>query len=345
MSHASALPATGFVEAALDAGFVSAGVAPAGRAARATFFEQWLEQGRHGTMGWLAAHKAVRVDSTVLLPGGRSVLCVADRYPAEPEPAHIPGRGRIARYARGHDYHKHMKRRLHALCDAFSDRHPGETFRAFVDTAPLLEREVAAAAGLGAIGKNTMLIQQGVGSWLLLGEIVTTAHITPTPVAAEDPCGTCTRCIDACPTDALTPFAMDASRCVSYLTIEHRETIDASLHGGLGDWVFGCDICQEVCPHNQPTDRTRDAAVDGAYGTREGNISLLEVLRWSDDDRIAAVGGTSATRAKVDMWRRNAAIVARNGLDATPDADLAHALDAIAADPAEPDMVRQAASR
>ncbi len=332
------------MEACIRAGFVSAGVAPAGRAARADFFEAWLAQGHHGTMAWMAAHDLVRVDSTQLLPGAQSVLCVADRYPAEPEWALEPGKGRIARYARGRDYHKLMKRRLHGLCDAFREQHPGESFRACVDTAPLLEREAAAAAGLGAIGKNTMLIEQGTGSWLLLGAIVTTVDIASTPSYAEDPCGTCTRCIDACPTDALTPFAMDATRCVSYLTIEHRDVIDASLHEGLQDWVFGCDICQEVCPHNQPTHRTRSATVNEAYGTHDGSVDLLSVLRWSDEDRVKAVGGTSATRAKLDMWRRNAAIVARNQLMTTPDAALSQVLDGIAVDPDEPDMVRQAAS-
>jgi epoxyqueuosine reductase len=200
---------------------------------------------------------------------------------------------------------------------------------------------VAEAAGIGAVGKNTMLIQQGVGSWILLGEIVTTLEIQSNAAIPADPCGTCTRCIDACPTDALSPFAMDATRCISYLTIEHRDVIDRTLHAGMGEWIFGCDICQEVCPHNQPTVRTEEAAVEPSSGSRAGALALLEVLNWSAEDRIAAVGGTSATRAKLDMWRRNAAIALRN---AGVDVDTAARLDAIAADADEVEMVRDAAA-
>jgi len=325
----------------LDAGFAAAGIARAGRAERAGFFEQWIESGRHGSMAWMADHVDVRVDTTELLPDARSVLCVADRYPGGPDAANA-GLGRIARYARGRDYHKGMKKRLHALCDTFKARWPEHEFRACVDTAPVLEREVAEAAGIGAVGKNTMLIQQGVGSWILLGEIVTTLEIEPNATVPTDPCGTCTRCIDACPTDALSPFAMDATRCISYLTIEHRDVIDRTLHAGMGAWIFGCDICQEVCPHNQQTTRTVEAPVEPSSGSRAGALALLDVLDWSAEDRIAAVGGTSATRAKLDMWRRNAAIALRNG---GPDAATAARLDAIAADTSEVEMVRDAATR
>lgn len=294
-------------------------------------------------MGWMAEHVDVRIDPGLLLPGARSVLCVADRYDGDQDETPARGLGRIARYARGRDYHRHMKKRLHVLCDAFGDAHGGHTFKACVDTAPLLEREVAAMAGLGAIGKNTLLIQQGVGSWLLLGEIVTTLAIEPTVVSAIDPCGSCTRCIDACPTSALTPFAMDATRCVSYLTIEHRGTIDPSLHAGMGDWIFGCDICQEVCPHNQQTDRTLHAESNPVYATHPGALNLLEVLDWDEPARIKALAGTSATRAKLDMWRRNAAIAARNQLKTHADASLSAKLDYMAQDPLESDMVRSAA--
>lgn len=318
-------------------------MAPAGPSARADFFEAWLAAGRHGTMDWMARHVPLRTDPAALVPGASSVLCVADRYgPPEDEPLQ-PGHGRIARYAQGRDYHRHMKRRLHALCDALRSSHPDDTFRACVDTAPVLERELAAAAGLGNIGRNTMLIQQGVGSWLLLGEIITTARFESTAATPEDPCGTCTRCLDACPTDALTAFELDASRCISYLTIEHRGSIDEGFHEAIGEWIFGCDICQEVCPHNQPTNRTLDAPVDEAYSERSASLGLLDVLRWGPQDRIAALAGTSATRASLDMWRRNAAIAARNQLDRTPDAELSSMLDELSGDPHAPEMVRQAA--
>ncbi|MCH2135519.1 MAG: tRNA epoxyqueuosine(34) reductase QueG [Phycisphaerales bacterium] len=338
---------------------MAAGVATAGRSHRAQAFEGWLERGHHGSMAWMERNVQVRVDHRLLLEGARSVLCVADRYPGMPDAPTAPGQGRVARYARGRDYHRHMKKRLHALCDGFSAEHQGQCFRACVDTAPILERDTAAAAGLGAVGKNTMLIQEGVGSWLLLGEIVTTALIEPTGVPPSDPCGTCTRCIDACPTDALTPFALDASKCISALTIEHRGVIDANLHEAMGDWIFGCDICQEVCPHNQPTQRTSDAAVHDAYRGGAPSLELLAVLQWGEADRIQALAGTSATRATLDMWRRNAAIAGRNALcehsssspseaqahpSELPSEVLAEALDALAADGREPEMIRQAAS-
>ena len=291
-------------------------------------------------MAWLAEHVDVRIDPRVLLEGARSVLCVADRYDGSPDD--VPeGHGRIARYARGRDYHKIMKQRLHALCDRFAAAHPDHTFRACVDTAPVMERALAELAGIGRVGKNTMLIQQGTGSWVLLGEIVTTLAIEPTPAAQDDPCGTCTRCIDACPTDALTPWALDARRCISALTIEHREAIDASLQPQMGDWIFGCDICQEVCPHNQPTQRTRDAAVEPTSGTRAASLDLLDVLHWTNADRVEALAGTSATRAKLAMWRRNAVIALRNG----PASDEVNAaLQQVAADDSQPDMVRHAAA-
>src|SRR5262249_20142541 len=142
--------------------------------------------------------------------------------------------------------------------DSLRERFPAEQFRAFVDTAPVMEREHAARAGLGWIGKHTLIIHPRLGSYMLLGGVLTTMDI-PAPAAQRrvtDHCGTCTRCIDACPTAAITPYSVDATRCISYLTIEHRGEIDPALHEGIGDWLFGCDVCQEVCPHNGGRDQT-----------------------------------------------------------------------------------------
>jgi epoxyqueuosine reductase len=326
-------------------GFARAGICRAEPAARPEALRAWLAAGRQGEMDYLRAWEDVLVDPAEVVRGARSIICVGDRYhDGRPDPAPAPGAGRIARYARGRDYHRVIKRRLHDLCDELRERFPGETFRACVDTAPLLEREHAARAGLGAIGKHTLLIEQGVGSYLLLGEIVTTLALEPTTSCAEqDPCGTCTRCIDACPTGAITPWSIDATRCVSYLTIEHRTLIDERLFAGIGDWLFGCDACQEVCPHNQPTERTQEAPVHDAYAERTTGFDVATVLDWTEADRREAFTQSALKRARLAMMKRNAVIVAGNMLAREDAPALRARLEAIAADESEDAVVRETA--
>ena len=252
-------------------------------------------------------------------------------------------RGRIARYARGEDYHAVMSKRLRRLADELARQFPGETFRVCVDTAPVLEREHAQRAGLGAVGKHTLLIEPGVGSYLLLAQIITTVQLAPSQPCDTDPCGECTRCIDACPTDAITPFSVDATRCISYLTIEHRSAIDQRYHEPMGDWIFGCDICQEVCPHNQPTQRSRSAPVQPAYAPRRDGFDLLEVLGWDEQARREAFVRSAMKRAKLSMMKRNALIAAGNWLAKANHPALTRRVKAIAADPAEDDLVRRTA--
>ena len=334
-----------------ELGFALAGVAPARPTERAAELDAWLDAGRHGEMDYLDRRRDVLVDPRRLLDGARSVICVADRYhdgglDIDPGLRAGPGAapaGRIARYARGADYHRVIRRRLRVLSDELSARHPDEAFRTCVDTAPLLERELAEKAGLGAVGKHTLLIARGTGSYLLLGEIVTTMVLTPTPTAEPDPCGTCTRCIDACPTRAITPWAVDATRCISYLTIEHRSPIERRYHRAMGDWIFGCDVCQEVCPHNQPTARSSSASVHEAYAPRRTGFDLLEVLGWTEDDRRAAFVTSALKRAKLAMMKRNALIAAGNALARHDDAALRARIEAIAADGAEDEVVRTTA--
>ncbi len=293
-------------------------------------------------MHYLARHMAQRLDPRRLVPGARSIICVADRYHdgrAEPSPGPGP-RGRIARYARGDDYHVVMKKRLHRLADELASQFPAESFRACVDTAPVLEREIAQRAGLGAVGKHTLLIEPGNGSWLFLGELITTLALTPSEPCVEDPCGSCTRCIDACPTDAIAPWTVDATRCISYLTIEHRSEIDRDLHAAMGDWIFGCDVCQEVCPHNQPTERSRVADVHPAYAERHGGFDLLEVLEWTEQDRRDAFVRSAMKRAKLAMLKRNCLIAAGNRLAQVDDKPLRARVETIASDPDEEAMVR-----
>jgi epoxyqueuosine reductase len=324
-----------FVEACLAEGFALAGVTPCGPPPRAELLQPWLDADMHGSMAWMARNTHLRADPSGLLDGARSIICVADRYePPGPED------GQIAAYAKGRDYHKVMKRRLHRLCDAWKTRWPDATFRSCVDTAPIMERAHAEAAGLGRVGKNTLLIETGVGSWCLLGEVLTTLDISSTPAAAEDPCGTCTRCIDACPTDALTPWHLDARRCIAALTIEDRGVIPDEFHEDIGGWMFGCDVCQQVCPHNQPTERSGAVATGEAYAPRLLGFEILEVLQWTEADRVRLLQGTPMTRATRDMWRRNACIAAG---ERPGDAQIRRVIDEIASSSDEPEIVRAAA--
>jgi epoxyqueuosine reductase len=328
-------------------GFALSGVAAAERTAYEGELRAWLAAGRHGEMAYLARNVDARLDPTVLVPGARSVICVADRY--HDGGADAPGgageapRGRIARYARGDDYHRVMKKRLHRLADELRAALPGETFRVCVDTAPLLERELAGRAGLGAVGKHTLLIAPGSGSWLLLGAIVTTARLAPTETSLTDPCGACTRCLDACPTGAITPWSVDATRCLSYLTIEHRTAIDPGFHEAAGDWIFGCDVCQEVCPHNQPTARRRGLRAHEAYAPRHGGFDLLEVLGWDEARRRDAFTRSALKRATLAMMKRNALVAAGHALALADRPALRRRVEAVAADPAEDAMVRATA--
>lgn len=326
-------------------GFALAGVAPAVPSRYEGELREWLAAGKHGEMSYLAEHVPQRLDPREMVPGVRSIICVADRYHDGAdggEPAAGP-RGRIARYARGDDYHLVMKKRLHRLADTLTAEHPAAFFRACVDTAPVLEREIAQRAGLGAAGKHTLLIEPGTGSWLLLGELMTTLELTPSEPCVEDPCGTCTRCIDACPTDAIEPWTVDGTRCISYLTIEHRTAIDESLHQAIGDWIFGCDICQEVCPHNQPTERSRTATTNPAYAERHDGFDLLAVLGWDAEARSAAFTRSAMKRAKLGMMKRNAIIAAGNAMKRGGESALRQRIESIVEDDAEDEMVRETA--
>lgn len=330
-----------------ESGFALSGIAPAHPSAHAAEVIRWLEAGRHGDMHYLAVHVEQRLDPGLKLPGARSIICVADRYAAsDGAPEVTPSRhGRIARYARGEDYHRVMKRRLHALCDSLARISPGHQFVACVDTAPVLEREHAFRAGLGYVGKNTMLIEPAAGSYLLLGEIITTLPLEVAAAVHEDHCGTCTRCIDACPTQALTPWSLNATRCISYHTIESRGPVPSEFHTQTGDWIFGCDICQEVCPHNGPTPRTTAAAVHSAYAPRRGSFDLLEVLGWSEQGRRAAFERSALKRASLWMMKRNALIAAGNYLIANDDAALRARILEIAADAHEHEIVCETAAQ
>ena len=342
------------LEACRTLGFAHAGIceALAIEPEREEALRNWLSSGKAGEMSYLTERVREMLDPASVLDGARFMICVADRYDGSRDrlSGDGPPSGRIARYARGRDYHDVLRRRLKVLANAIQESSPESATRAVVDTAPLMEREHAIRAGLGAIGKNTLLIRHGEGSWLLLGEVLTTLELEPDigePASdhemRRDPCGSCTRCIDACPTDAITPFSVDATRCLSYTTIEHRGTIDRSLHRATGDWLFGCDVCQEVCPHNQPTRRTRRLPVLEQYTPRRVGFGLLEVLNWTEDDRREAFITSSMKRAKLEMFRRNALICAGNALVSRNDPELHRRLQEISTDLDESDLIRMTA--
>lgn len=333
-------------------GFAKAGIAHLEPSEHAEHLRSWLDAGKHGSMGYLAEHVELRVKPAGMLEGARSAIVVADRYArrGDVDPPQPARRGRIARYARAEDYHRVIKRRLHALCDELRAVHPGEEFRAFTDTAPLLERELAQRAGIGWVARHTLIIEPRLGSYLLLGGVLTTLDLEPVADPEADHCGTCTRCIDACPTDAITPYSVDASRCISYLTIERREPIDPGFFEPMGDWLFGCDICQEVCPHNSARPG-REAPVLDAYepfrdddGTARDAFDLLEVLGWREDDRRRAFTRSAMKRATLAMMKRNALIVAGNQLAEHEDMELRARVKQVAADESEPEMVRDTAA-
>jgi epoxyqueuosine reductase len=297
-------------------GFDLVGIASCEPSRFTGYFRDWLDQGRAGEMKYLADRFDERTDPNVYFPGARSAICVALNYHVPVPDAPPQQTGRIARYALGDDYHDLIKSRLHVLADWIRQAVPGCRTRAAVDTAPILEKDLAVRAGIGWMGKNTCVIHPQVGSWLLLGEILTTLSLPPDQTVG-DHCGTCTRCIDACPTQAITaPYQLDARRCISYMTIEHRGEIPASEQAAMGDWLFGCDICQEVCPFNRRSPSTDDPALQSRFpGAR---LDVNEVLKWDEEDYRARLKGSAMKRVKLPILKRNAQIILNNSACGSP---------------------------
>jgi epoxyqueuosine reductase len=306
--------------AATDAGFELVGIAPVSDAPELEYFPQWIAEGHAGEMKYLEARdeqgRLKRASLTHAMPWARSVVVCALNYntqqPYSTETADA-GNGWISRYAwGGEDYHHSVMRRLRKVETALRDVCGGEDLvtRCYVDTGPVVERVVAKYAGIGWIGKNTCIINQKVGSWIFLGVILTSLELTPS-LPAPDRCGSCTRCIDACPTDALiAPYQMDSSKCIAYLTIEKRGAIPKDLLEGMGRHVFGCDICQDVCPWN------RKAPATGAeeFQPREGlvNPALEWLAQMSGEEFQEGFRDSPVRRAKRTGLRRNAVIAMGN---------------------------------
>jgi epoxyqueuosine reductase len=316
----------------LELGFDACGIAPAEPLDSLAHLEEWLAQGYAGEMAYMSRTAARRSDVREVLPSARSVIVTATIYHTDrPYSLEVTDSGTalIARYAWGDDYHDVVGERLRALL-AWMHETAGEPFDAlaYVDTGPVQERAYAERAGLGWIGKNTCLISPELGSWLFLGEIITSLSLEANH-GGLDQCGTCTLCLEACPTQAFTgPWSLDARRCLSYSTIEVKGSIAPDLRVAQGQHVFGCDICQEVCPYNhRPV-----ASLDPHWAPRAvlDRPRLLDLWHRSDAELSAAMAGSAMRRSKIRGLRRNIAVAMGNaGLDPAehPDPHLAPTLD------------------
>ena len=312
---------------AVEEGFDFAGIARLEPSSRGDVFLRWLSEGGHAEMDYLERRTAVRLDPRRVFSGARSALCVGLRY-APLEGESVPANDlwpRVARYARGRDYHLVMEKRLRSMARRVEEDFPGARTRSYVDTGPVLEREIANRAGLGAVGKNTCLLRQDGGSWFLLGELFLSLDLEPDdPIA--DMCGSCTLCLEACPTGALPePYRLDSDRCISYWTIEHRGSLPDEARERLGDWVFGCDICQEVCPWNR---RRQDPAdhPDLRLPPERAELDLAGLLRIGREEYVGRFRASPMKRPKQEGLQRNAAVAMGNRGDSRYVPTLAAAL-------------------
>lgn len=296
-----------------ELGFSLIGMTAAARPETLDYFRDWLRQGYYGSMEYLPRRESAYEHPRGVQVGVRSIIVAAMNYgPGSSSRKTSPDAGRIAAYAQGlHDYHDILRDRLRQLGDELRRWIPEARTRIAVDTAPLLERDLARRAGLGWFGKNTMLINKNMGSYFFLGGILTDAELPADPVHAASHCGTCTRCLDACPTDAfVAPYVLDARRCLSHLTIEmSRDPIPEPLREGVGNWLFGCDVCQEVCPWNRKASPT----VELAFQPRDQELPLAEeLLEMGEEEFRKRFSQTPFSRPGRVAMARNAAIVLGN---------------------------------
>ena len=319
---------------AAEAGFDLCGIAPVAALPELTFLQEWISRGFHGGMEYMARTAGRRADVRAVLPSARAVIMLGTVYNTDRPYSAVredPKDARIARYAWGDDYHDVITARMRALVDAIASVTGPFEHRAYVDTGPVQERVYAKHAGLGWIGKNTCLINRDLGSWLFLSAIICELPLAA-DVPALDHCGRCTLCIDACPTGAITaPYELDATRCLSYLTIENKGDIPETYRRSIGAHAYGCDICQDVCPWNRKADVSDDPPwlprpdLDGPR--------LLELWNRSDDELRAVLKGSPMKRAGVRRLRRNLAVAIGNSGDPEAVADLQSSPGATCEDP------------
>lgn len=292
-------------------GFDLAGIAPLGIADSADAFDEWIARGYAGDMGYLERRPEVRRDSRRPVPGATCAVVVGLNYGGR-EPT-----GPVARYARGDDYHGVMLDKLRALHAWIASQLGRDVHgKAYVDTGPVLERDLARRAGLGWLGKNTMLLNPRIGSYFFIGSLFLELDLVADAPFATDHCGRCTRCLDACPTHAFAaPGVLDARRCISYLTIELRDEMPSDLRPLVGDLLYGCDVCQQVCPWNVRFATALDHpafAPRASLGEKDARSLALDLLAMSDDDFAVAFKGSPMKRAKLRGLKRNAAVVLGN---------------------------------
>lgn len=294
-----------------ELGFQDIGISDTNLSAAEHALLEWLDKGYHGDMRWMQRHGTKRSRPAELVPGTLSIISVRMNYlPAkQADPVMVlnqPELAYISRYALGRDYHKIMRKRLQKLAQTIVSEIGDFGYRVFVDSAPVLEKPLAAKAGLGWIGKHTNLLNRESGSWFFLGEIYTDLAL-PATTPRKNHCGNCTACIDICPTKAIiAPYQLDARLCISYLTIEHEGSIPESLRPLIGNRIYGCDDCQLICPWNrfaQPTEET-----DFAVRHQLDSARLLELFDWSETDFLEKMQGSPIRRIGFERWQRNIAV-------------------------------------
>lgn len=299
-----------------ELGFQQVGITDIHLADAETRLKQWLAKGYHGSMEWMAAHGNKRSRPEELLPGTVRVISVRmDYLPGDTQQIQTlkdPTKAYISRYALGRDYHKLIRKRLAILAqqldDALPDDYPlkGQN-RAFVDSAPVMERPLAEKAGLGWTGKHTLILNSSAGSWFFLGEILTFVPLPIDQSTETNQCGTCTACLKVCPTDAFpTPYELDARRCISYLTIENKGAIPLEFREPMGNRVFGCDDCQAICPWNKYAQFTQETDFLPRHGL--ANSDLVTLFNWTEAEYLANTEGSAMRRLGYESWLRNLAV-------------------------------------
>ncbi len=302
---------------ASEFGFQQTGITDTGLQQHEKWLLEWLEDGCHGDMEWMQRHGSKRSRPAELVPGTQRVISVRMDYlpPAASDALELlqqPETGIISRYALGRDYHKLMRKRLQKLANKIEAAIGAFSYRVFVDSAPVLEKALAEKAGLGWIGKHSNLLNKTAGSWFFLGEIYTDLPL-PVNIAASDHCGDCVRCIDICPTQAIiAPYKVDARRCISYLTIEHKGPIPMEFRQAIGNRIYGCDDCQAICPWN----RFAKTSQEPAFNIREplDAPKLAELLNWDESKFLEQMNGSAIRRIGFESWQRNLVVAAGNAL-------------------------------
>ena len=300
---------------AAELGFQQVGVSDVDLGEHEAYLQKWLDAGYHGSMDYMARHGSKRSRPAELVPDTCRVISLRMDYLADAHANDVLAsseKAYISRYTLGRDYHKLIRKRLAQLAGRIEAQAGGGHYRAFVDSAPVLERAIAEQAGLGWIAKNTMLINAEAGSWFFLGEIYTDLPLRPTPAQESKHCGTCTACLEDCPTDAFVgPFQLDARRCISYLTIEHHGSIDPELRPLMGNRVFGCDDCQLVCPWTKFATQTGEADFRPRHGLADAQ--LVELFLWDEETFLQRTEGSAIRRIGYQRWLRNLAVGLGNG--------------------------------